>query len=206
MEDIFRSIPMSIAFIAIIVMAISILAWAVLKAFTDKVRAINFFNGIAKISFGIIFCALATLSIESGKTLAVGKHFGIIERVDYPFFFWLIVALYVSVALFMVWEGVKLFTQPTLSPIVASLPYPPISKPVTFLGLAFIGAIWGGIASEMLGSIIGGVLALFASVALVGAWYAVILNRMKQLSSLLFVLFSLLSGFGCIYALSLFRA
>jgi hypothetical protein len=158
--------------------------------------------GIAKIAFGIILCILATLSIEAGKILAVGKHFGIIERVDSPFFFWLVVALYLSVALFAAWKGMKLFTQPTLPPIVASLPYPPISKPIAFLGLAFIGAIWGSIASGMFGSLLGGVLALFASVALVGAWYTVILNRKKQLSSLLFVLLSLLSGFGCIYALN----
>ena len=45
-------------------------------------------------------------------------------------------------------------------PLFASVPSPPISKPVAFLGFAFIGAIWGGFSSELLGSMIGGAFAL----------------------------------------------
>jgi hypothetical protein len=67
---------------------------------------------------------------------------------------------------------------------------PPISRAVAFLGFAFIEAIWGGFAAEYLGSWLGGAVALVAAVALVGAWFAVVLNRHEQLNNLVFSAFS----------------
>lgn len=101
-----------------------------------------------------------------------------------------------------IWQGRWL----TGIPLFASVPSPPISKPIAFLGLALIGALWGGFAAEVLGSIVSGVLALIAVVALGGAWSTVVLKRHASLGNLVFFVFSLLFGLGAVYVLSMFRA
>lgn len=90
-------------------------------------------------------------------------------------------------------------------PLFASVPSPPISKPVAFLGFAFMGAIWGGFSSELLGSFVGGAFALVAAVTLVGAWLTLVHKRHGLLGNLIFSAFSLLSGLGGLYALSVLR-
>lgn len=101
-----------------------------------------------------------------------------------------------------IWQGRWL----TGIPLFASVPSPAISRPVAFLGLSFIGALWGGFATEVLGSVINGALTLIAAVALVGGWYVVVLKRHVSLGSLVFFAVSLLFGLGAVYALSLLRA
>ena len=110
--------------------------------------------------------------------------------------------VFFTVGFGIIWQGRHIAGIP----LFASVPSPPISKPVAFLGFSFIGAIWGGFASEVLGSPLGGAFALTAAVALVGAWYTVVLNRHGQLNHLLFALFSLLSGLGGLYAFSTLSA
>jgi hypothetical protein len=102
----------------------------------------------------------------------------------------------------LIWQGRWL----SGIPLFAAVPSTPISTPVAFLGLAFIGAIWGGFASEALGSVLGGALALVAAVALVGAWCTIVLKQHGQLKHLLFSGFSLLAGLGGLYALVALRA
>lgn len=111
-----------------------------------------------------------------------------------------------SIALFgigfgCIWQGRWL----TGIPLFASVPSPPISKSVAFLGLAFIGAIVGGFASEVFGSPINGTFALIAAVALVGTWRRLVLKRHIALNSLVLSCISLLSGLGILYALTLLR-
>src|SRR5688572_4949248 len=87
-------------------------------------------------------------------------------------------------------------------PLFALVPSPPISKPVAFLGFAHIGAIWGGFAGELLGSMAAGAFVLVAAVTLVGAWLTLVRKRHGLLGNLLFSGLSLLSGLGSLYALS----
>ena len=91
-------------------------------------------------------------------------------------------------------------------PLFASVPAPAISKPVAFLGFAFIGAIWGGFASELLGSVLAGAFALIACVAAVGAWQTLYLKRHELLGNLVFSSLSLLFGLGSLSALNSLRA
>jgi hypothetical protein len=101
-----------------------------------------------------------------------------------------------------IWQGRWL----TGIPLFSSVPSPPISKPVAFLGLTFIGALWGGFAAEVLGSIVSGALALIAAVALGGAWSTVVNKRHASVGKLAFFASSLLFGLGAIYVLGMFRA
>jgi hypothetical protein len=90
-------------------------------------------------------------------------------------------------------------------PLFASVQGPKVSKPVAFLGFAFIGAIWGGFASEVLDSVLAGAFAIVAAVAVVGAWQTLILKRHELLGKLLFSSASLLFGLGALFAISTFR-
>jgi hypothetical protein len=91
-------------------------------------------------------------------------------------------------------------------PLFASVPSPPISRPVVFLGLAFIGALWGGFSVEILGSALAGGAILVSGVALVGAWRTLVLKRRERFDNLAFSAFSLLCGLGGLYAISSFHA
>ena len=99
----------------------------------------------------------------------------------------------------LIWQGRWL----SGIPLFASVPSPPISRPVAFLGFAVIGAIWGGFAAEALGSVLAGGAALVAGVALVGGWFSLVLKRHGQLNNLVFAAFSLLCGLGALYAVSM---
>jgi len=102
----------------------------------------------------------------------------------------------------LIWQGRWL----SGIPLFAAVPSPPISRPVAFLGLAFIGALWGGFAAEALGSVLAGGAVLVAGVALVGGWLTFVLKRHGQLNNLVFATFSLLCGLGGLYALSVHHA
>jgi len=102
----------------------------------------------------------------------------------------------------LIWQGRWL----SGIPLFASVPSPPISRPVAFLGLAFIGALWGGFAAVTLGSVLAGGVVLVAGVALVGGWFSLVLKRHGQLNNLVFATFSLLCGLGGLYALSVYHA
>lgn len=91
-------------------------------------------------------------------------------------------------------------------PFFASTPSPSISKPVAFLGLSFIGALWGGFTSDIFDSALAGGAALIASVALIGGWLTLVLKRHVQLNNLAFAAFSLLCGLGGLYAVSVLHA
>jgi hypothetical protein len=81
----------------------------------------------------------------------------------------------------------------------------PVSKPITFLGFAFIGAIWGGLAGELFGSTLIGALVLLATAALAGAWLTLILKRHTDLLKLTFVAISLIAGVCCVYLYGLYH-
>jgi hypothetical protein len=73
---------------------------------------------------------------------------------------------------------------------------PKISKPVKFLGLSFIGFMWGGFFALQLNSSILGAIGLILSVFAVGFWYNSIPSRHVSTESLLFSTVSLLSGYS----------
>lgn len=98
----------------------------------------------------------------------------------------------------LIWQGRWL----SGIPLFASAPSPPISKPVAFLGLAFIGALWGGFAAEALGSTLAGGAVLVAGAALVAGYASLVLKSHGQLNNLIFAAFSLLCGLGALYAIS----
>jgi hypothetical protein len=81
----------------------------------------------------------------------------------------------------------------------------PVSKPITFLGFAFIGAVWGGLAGELFGSTLIGALVLLATAALAGAWLTLILKRHTDLLKLAFVAISLIAGICFIYLYGLYH-
>ncbi|MDR0775997.1 MAG: hypothetical protein LBE81_05100 [Azonexus sp.] len=85
--------------------------------------------------------------------------------------------------------------------LFAPAPSTPISKPVAFLGLLFIGIFWGGLLSDFLGSPIFGAIALVSSVAVVGLWYRLVLRHPASVGYLIFASISLLSGFAPIFLL-----
>lgn len=102
----------------------------------------------------------------------------------------------------LIWQGRWL----SGIPLFLSVPSPPISKPVAFIGFAFVGAIWGGLAAEALGSVLAGGAILFAGVALVGGWCSLVLKRHGQLNNLVFAAFSLLCGLATLYAVGMFHS
>lgn len=87
-----------------------------------------------------------------------------------------------------------------------SVPHTPISKPVAFLGLLFVGFVWGGLASWLLGSQLLGACALVLAATFIGAWFRFILHRTFSLSYLTFATVSLLCGFAFIPLLAVLRA
>ena len=76
-----------------------------------------------------------------------------------------------------------------------------ISKPVAFVGLAFIGLIAGGFLAELLGSIFIGAVALSVCAALVALWSRRTL-RPTGLRSFVFSLVSLFVGYSMLLALA----
>lgn len=151
-------------------------------------------SGIALSIVGILLAwrFLLCLAVATAVGFLVGNLLGPVVGFSIVFF---------GLGFGLIWQG-RWFDG---IPLFASVPSPPISKPVAFLGFAFIGAIWGGFASELLGSMIGGAFALVATVTLVGAWLTLVRKRHGLLGNLIFTTFSLLSGLGSIYALSVLR-
>lgn len=98
----------------------------------------------------------------------------------------------------LVWQGRWL----SGIPLFASVSSPSISRPVVFLGLVFVGALWGGVAAEALGSVLAGGAVLLAGIALVAGWCSLVLKRHGQLSNFVFAAFSLLCGLGALYVIS----
>jgi hypothetical protein len=72
---------------------------------------------------------------------------------------------------------------------------PKISRTVTFIGLSFVGLLWGGLVREFLKSELLAVTSLILAVAVVGVWYGVVLRRPFPPRTLAFSGFALLSGF-----------
>jgi hypothetical protein len=82
------------------------------------------------------------------------------------------------------------------------MPPTPISKPVAFLGFAFMGFFWGSVATFLLESPLLAALSLIAAVAAVGVWYRFVLKRPASVSYLAFSAVSLLAGYSPILLLN----
>ncbi|WP_460838471.1 hypothetical protein [Noviherbaspirillum agri] len=136
---------------------------------------------------------LASLSAAVAIAIPVGHVLGPVAGFSLALF---------GVGFGCIWQGRWL----SGIPLLASVPSPPISKPVTFLGLSFIGALWGGFSSEVLGSGIEGAFVLVAAVALGTAWRTVVLKQHTALGGIVFFAASLLFGLGAVYALGMLRA
>ena len=82
---------------------------------------------------------------------------------------------------------------------------PEISKPVAFIGLAFIGLVAGGFLGELFGSMVGGAIALSVCAGIVALWCRLTRRRIT-LRSFLFSFFSLLVGYSILFALAAWRS
>lgn len=132
---------------------------------------------------------LLSLAVAAAVGLVLGHLFG--QVVGFA-------VLLSGVGFGLIWQGRWI----SGIPLFALIPSTPISRPIAFLGFAFIGALWGGLAAQVLGSPLSGAATLVAVVALVGAWQTVVLKRHGQLNNLVFSAASLLCGFGGIYAIT----
>ncbi|MDD4911948.1 MAG: hypothetical protein PHP57_06595 [Sideroxydans sp.] len=79
-----------------------------------------------------------------------------------------------------------------------------ISKPIAFIGLAFVGGMLGAIESSIFGSATLGALALVVVVALIALWYRIALRQEISLPHLVFLSVSLLVGFSALLLLNIF--
>ena len=70
-----------------------------------------------------------------------------------------------------------------------------ISRPVAFIGLSFVGLLWGGLATKLLESELLAVTSLILSVGVFGFWYGLVLRRPIPSRTLAFSGCALLSGF-----------
>ena len=86
------------------------------------------------------------------------------------------------------------------------VPEPKISRPVAFLGLSFVGLIWGGLVTELWKSAFLAVLSLILSVAVVGLWFGMVLRKPIPLQTLAFSAGALISGFLAVLILAHFNA
>lgn len=82
---------------------------------------------------------------------------------------------------------------------------PVISRPVAFMGFAFIGAIWGGGFTYLFGSALAGGLALCFAAALVALWRQIVQRRSTRANAVAFALLSLLTGFVALQLLGLLQ-
>lgn len=85
--------------------------------------------------------------------------------------------------------------------LVDPVPETRVSHPVAFMGFAFIGFFWGGVASFVLRSEILAALFLVCAVISIGVWYRWGLKRAVSLGYLAFSAVSLLLGYGSIVIL-----
>lgn len=97
----------------------------------------------------------------------------------------------------LVWQG---RTDSGLS-LTEKTEDPEISKPVAFIGLAFIGLVAGGLLGELFGSMVGGAIALSVCAGIVALWFRLTRRRIS-LRSFVFSLLSLLIGYSILLALA----
>lgn len=83
---------------------------------------------------------------------------------------------------------------------------PPMSWPVAFFGVAFIGLIAGGFFAELFGSQIGGAIALSLSAGVITLWFKFIQHRTISLRSLVFYLVALLTGYSLLLFLAVWKS
>jgi hypothetical protein len=69
-----------------------------------------------------------------------------------------------------------------------------ISRPVAFIGLSFVGLLWGGLVTKFLDSELLAVTSLILSFAVVGVWYGLVLRCPIPPRTLAFSGCALLSG------------
>lgn len=81
-----------------------------------------------------------------------------------------------------------------------------ISKPVAFLGLAFLGLIVGGVFAELFSSKLWGAVSLAVGATSVAAWYHYAKHRPVSREAFAFAMASLLAGFWVVLLLSLWGA
>jgi hypothetical protein len=133
------------------------------------------------------------MAISAPLAFIAGKLFGPITGLSIFLF---------GVAFGLMWEA----RESDGAPPFKYEPSPPIAWPVKFVGLAFIGAMWGGFASEVSGSLLGGAIALVSATAFVGSCCTIATKQPLKLPRLLFEVGSLFFGLGSIYSLSLLHA
>lgn len=82
---------------------------------------------------------------------------------------------------------------------------PEISKPVAFIGLAFIGLVAGGFLGELFGSRFAGSIALLLCAGVVTLWFRLVQQRLILLRSFVFSLVALLTGYSILLSLAAWK-
>ncbi|MGY8821805.1 MAG: hypothetical protein ACKVLM_20665 [Pseudomonadales bacterium] len=133
---------------------------------------------------------LLSLAISVVLAFLLAQHFGLVAS-----FF----TICIGVGFGAIWQGRWLSGLALFEPAQAQL----VSKPIAFIGFAFIGVIWGGLAGQLFGSTLIGALVLLAGVTLTGAWFTLVLKLHAQLFKLVLAAISLVIGFFGIYVYGL---
>ena len=82
---------------------------------------------------------------------------------------------------------------------------PEISRPVAFIGFAFIGLVGGGFLGELLGSKVGGAIALILCAGVIELWFRLVKQRPVTRRSFAFSILALLSGYSALLVLSIWK-
>jgi hypothetical protein len=130
-------------------------------------------------SWRFLVCALISIAFA----FLLGNYFGSVAA---------FASVCIGVGLGCIWQSRWLYG----TPIPSSDHSQSISRPVAFFGYALVGAIWGGLSSVLLESILNAAIFLVTVVVLVGVWLTAILRKTNQLNNLIFAVFSLLLGFS----------
>ena len=90
--------------------------------------------------------------------------------------------------------------------LIEKVEEPEISRPVAFIGLAFIGLVGGGFLGELFGSMVGGAIALIVCAGVVALWFRLTKQRPVTRRSFAFSVIALLFGYSILLALSIWKA
>jgi hypothetical protein len=101
-----------------------------------------------------------------------------------------------GVALGIVWQSKATFPSASVEP--------PISSPVAFLGLAFVGVVWGGLLELATGSSVAAAALLAATPTLSSPVIVLITKRALPARQLAFATIAFTAGFAVIYVIHRF--
>ena len=144
---------------------------------------------VALIFWRILLCTVGSIALALSLSNAIAPF-----TAEYS-----ITLVILGVALGMYWQS----RAEAAWTVTESIKAPKISRPVAFLGLAFIGLIVGGAFAELFSSKLFGAVSLVVGAASVAAWYRYAKHQSFSRGAFAFALSSLLAGYWVPLLLSL---